>query len=63
MEALILTIKSKDFKDQLRLWLRLWRLMDLIQREAVDLSRVSHIVLDETDEMLTWVSTTYTSRT
>ena len=28
------------------------RLMDLIQREAVDLSRVSHIVLDEADEML-----------
>ena len=26
--------------------------MDLIQREAVDLSRVSHIVLDEADEML-----------
>ena len=28
------------------------RLMDLIKREAIDLSRVKHVVLDEADEML-----------
>lgn len=28
------------------------RLMDLIKREAVDISRVKHVVLDEADEML-----------
>ena len=53
MEALILTIKSKRLQRPTQVVVATpGRLMDLIQREAVDLSRVSHIVLDEADEML-----------